>query len=835
MRKRYTRWAVVCCVALLLGLASSAQADDPPSPPAPGAPPPPDAGFGTVRISGRLDFTPVGDAKGTVRVAFRPADFAKVKAHYDDPRKWLQDFTPSRADFEILPDATATYDDAASAVVLSLGERGSAKNRGEGHWTLEIEAGPDFAGISPGSTGPTAKFVEKGTWDGGVAFESVLVYGLPAGAKNAAFDGPTRVLSWDLPFSGGTGAARIPEPEIKVKDRLMASIYKVYGLGADFAPQWVAKSVWRNAGTNVARNLRVRYRLEGYSDWSGWDKFPEVVPGQTVVSLYYPVLQASIARLRTNTPADLRVEWRWEDAEGKVREDDASKRLTLLGVNEFVFSNLLRGESYGTWQEAFNNAPLLAAWVSRNDPVVKQFSAMANRLAGGLGATTDDASAVRVLQACYDLLRANDFTYQHPPALADQQVSFDPQAVQNVKFPRDVIRDRSGTCIDLAILFASMANAVGLDPYLALVPGHCFPFVKLPSGTLFAVEATGVGGGVRYGSLEFDRARQIGNQELAASDADGRVHVIKVRENWTRGISNPELEDFPPDILEKWGIKEEGRGTPAGPGGTAPPATPPAANLDGLLGIWGGDMSHTALAEGLTLDTMVVGVERNEAGVWRAGLRLELTGLKDGVEVKGVVTCIYENGRADGRVVRFAARKWERTAVATGAVTEVDGNPLVLEPSGDGRLKALLEGDDGFSATLAAKVEEPVPAGHDRLVGSWGGDMGGADVGAGVKLDEMRMDVTHGADGAWTAVVKMHLTVPAGGGMKVVIDVRHTGGRLDGDGIRFDKVPWHRTVLQTGQKDDIEGNPLRIAIAPDGRLRGVYEGADGMAVNLSRR
>ena len=83
-------------------------------------------------------------------------------------------------------------------------------------------------------------------------------------------------------------------------------------------------------------------------------------------------------RFRRRGRVKVRLEWRWEDSSGKVHEDDDSKRLTLLGVNEYVFSNLGKAES-DTWQDAFNNAPLLAAWVSRNDPVVKQFAAMANK------------------------------------------------------------------------------------------------------------------------------------------------------------------------------------------------------------------------------------------------------------------------------------------------------------------------------------------------------------------------------------------------------------------------------------------------------------------------
>src|SRR5262249_55321960 len=146
----------------------------------------------------------------------------------------------------------------------------------------------------------------------------------------------------------------------------------------------------------------------------------------------------------------------YDDPSGKKREEDDHRRVVVLGVNEFVFGNLTKGESFGTWQEEFNNAPLLAAWVSRNDGAIKQFATMANRMAGGVGANTDDGSAIKVLRACYELLQANDFTYQHPPTLTDRTVSFDAKDVQNVKFPRDTVRDKSGTCIDLAILYAAM-------------------------------------------------------------------------------------------------------------------------------------------------------------------------------------------------------------------------------------------------------------------------------------------------------------------------------------------------------------------------------------------
>jgi hypothetical protein len=222
--------------------------------------------------------------------------------------------------------------------------------------------------------------------------------------------------------------------------------------------------------------------------------------------------------------------------------------------------------------------------VSRNDGAVKQFASMANRVAGGVGASSDDASALKVLKACYELLQANDFTYQHPPALTDQSVSFDPKRVQNVKFPRETMRDRSGTCIDLAILYAAMANAVGLEAHLALIPGHCFPVIKLPSGRLAGVETTGIQGGRRTGSAAFARVQPYADDEYAKATADGRIYEIDVRALWTRGISNPEMEELPPDILERWGISEEGRPGPRPPGRPTSDRPPPGPTRSGPAG-----------------------------------------------------------------------------------------------------------------------------------------------------------------------------------------------------------------------------------------------------------
>ncbi|MCB9869458.1 MAG: transglutaminase domain-containing protein [Planctomycetes bacterium] len=140
-------------------------------------------------------------------------------------------------------------------------------------------------------------------------------------------------------------------------------------------------------------------------------------------------------------------------------------------------------------------------------------------------------------------------------------MAFDPQSAQSLQYPRETIRKRSGTCIDLAILYAAMANSVGIRSYLALVPGHCFPVFRVPSGTLIGIESTGVAGGLRHGGTHlFEAVLDKGIKNLQKWSRDGRIHLLDLQDLWTRGISNPELPELPADIAKQWKLLEHCQG-----------------------------------------------------------------------------------------------------------------------------------------------------------------------------------------------------------------------------------------------------------------------------------
>ncbi|MBI4880986.1 MAG: SEL1-like repeat protein [Planctomycetes bacterium] len=508
----------------------------------------------TIQLTATAEILANGDVVGQARLEFPAEFYRQMKELVPEPRYFLRDLSTSRSNQELAPDARAAYDDAGCAVVLDIHMLGAASNRGAGRWAWK----PDhdaFLGQEETAEGRqrVSFSVKQDAEEEGFSITGSAVYLLPAGASEVSWNETDSQLEYQIPHQPGTGEGRL-HARFLARDRIMSCLHKVYGMDADFPAHWVGKAILTNTGDGPITDLKVRFQFGQYSSLDLWQKYPEVLPGQTVVSAYHPVLDKSIAELTSTTPANLLAEWKYVDSKGREQEDSDGGRVMILGRHEFIFSSLTKEENLGTYFDFLDNADFVAAWVSRDDPVVKQFAAAANKAAGGAGAPYSNEAALKALKACYEIMQANNFTYQGPVSVTDANMSFDFKLVQSMKFPRDVIRDRSGTCIELTSLYCSMAHAVGLNPYMVLIPGHAFPAVDLPDGGFVAVETTGVGGGQRFGSTPWDQVVQsaMGNYQKAMEK--GEIVIVNIEDAWVRGVSNPELESVPPDILQRWGI-----------------------------------------------------------------------------------------------------------------------------------------------------------------------------------------------------------------------------------------------------------------------------------------
>lgn len=350
---------------------------------------------------------------------------------------------------------------------------------------------------------------------------------------------------------GGSGKGKL-EYRVYAREQIISGAYKVYGnpkLGF-----WVAKVVLHNSGSGEIKNIKITYSIDNYAP--GTEKsYPLLVPNGTIVDLYYPILSSEVTKLTAATPSNLRIKITYE-AGGKIQEETITKPLNILGVNDFVFSFLRPEESTGSFYDTFSNAPLLAAWVTPSDPVVREFADMGNKLAGGAGASLSDNEAMKSLSGMWALAVMNGFSYK-----TEAEGYWTGKFSEHIMFPRDVIRDKSGTCIDLAIWFASLAMSQGLKAYIVLIPGHAFPLIQLPSGTVIPVETTAINSGV-----SFQEAVKIGVEKSWQKAMSGPHIIVDIAEEHSNGIAPPELPQLPADILSKWGISMKTGGVTNGAG-----------------------------------------------------------------------------------------------------------------------------------------------------------------------------------------------------------------------------------------------------------------------------
>ncbi|MCC7398216.1 MAG: sel1 repeat family protein [Planctomycetes bacterium] len=661
-----------------------------------GAMPEPEAA-GPTTIQARMDIQGEmlanGDLRGTATVVLPEAVFREMRKLIPDARLFLRDLSSARSNQEIAADAKARYEDNEHKVVLDLHMLGAVENRGDGEWRWQTE-NHAFVGLSTEADGrQLATFDFTSDETGGIEMTGRAVYRLPAGASDARWNDNDKKLSYQLPYTGPKGTGRL-KVQFDVRDRIMSCLYKVYGLDTGFAAQWVAKAVFTNTGDGVLRDLRVRFRLGDYSELDLWHKVPELIPGQTAVAVYHPVLKKQIAELTSTTPVNLVAEWQWTDASGKERDDSDGRRISVLGRHEYVFSNLTDKESTGSYFDAFSNSDFVAAWVTRDDPVVKQFAAAANKAASGAGAPYSDEAAWKVLKACYELWLANDFTYQGPVGLADKSLSFDNKIVQSMKFPRDVIRDRSGTCIELSALYCAMAHAVGLKPCMVLIPGHAFPAIRLPSGNLLPVEATGIGGGKRQGSAPFEKCVEVATANYQKHGESGDIIVVDIADAWLKGVANPELEALPADILQRWGTVLEFRLSPdqGGGGGAADP----------FAGAWSGTALQPLPTGGHAEWQMVIGIDRGQNGyqVESAGETRVANGWggSDHYQFRQVLEGQLQNGV-------LVLRGTQKTLVVNGQQQMVQTDTMTLQERG-GHLVGELRLPTGTIVTIDVQRQQ---------------------------------------------------------------------------------------------------------------------------------
>ena len=280
----------------------------------------------------------------------------------------------------------------------------------------------------------------------------------------------------------------------------------------------VARVSLTNTGETVLEDLRVRLELASGEAESWGEIVSRIGPGETYnLEPKGPRLDAAKLATRTEREQTALV----VTVEPAGAADGAAPR-----AEQRVEIDLL---PFDHWGGLIPCPELLAAFVTPNHPALAPVLAGARSVLRARGErdaidgyqSGSRSRAVLLAEACFASLAGHDIGYINPPA------SFEREG-QRVRLADRVLRERLGTCLDLALLLAALWEQAGLNPLVLLFEDHALPALwthdeHFPEVVLD--EVARVRKGVELGELvavESTVLTQPGGSFAAAVQAAGR-------------------------------------------------------------------------------------------------------------------------------------------------------------------------------------------------------------------------------------------------------------------------------------------------------------------------
>jgi hypothetical protein len=282
---------------------------------------------------------------------------------------------------------------------------------------------------------------------------------------------------------------------------LITILYPLYGSKLD---DFVTVTL-HNKGA-VPAKVVVRSEIVGYTN-PAIDTV-DVPAGETLEVGQNPLLIPTVIDdLNVEKPAQVHVQVAaLEEGDEKTVLDETAET-TVLARRDYPMS--IKGFSQS---EAFD---FFAAMVTPNDPSVEALIRKAadytqsGIMWSGYGTDVNDADGGvwDRLQALWQAENDYDLTY------ISTWVSFAPGAVQRIRLPSEVLDQRSGNCIELAMLYTAAAEALDMEAAIILIPGHAFMGVRTDqeNAKYYFIETTMIGrssfsDAVTRAGEEFDEA-----------------------------------------------------------------------------------------------------------------------------------------------------------------------------------------------------------------------------------------------------------------------------------------------------------------------------------------
>jgi len=298
------------------------------------------------------------------------------------------------------------------------------------------------------------------------------------------------LLSFRQPLTGIISPVQL-SIQIQHQPAIMPAVYKVYAnenaLNGKYS---LYKMLITNSSKVTARNVDVSFQIPNYIEWTSIAKISAILPGESVVINCYPEFPDKIVDKTTSSNEKVNIK-----IKGSNTDDiDESFSINIKGRNEFLYT-CIPSEEIRTNSDVFDNSDLLSCLITPDDPIIKYYTEkIQEKILKGEDASVamKDDEGVRFLKGIYTATLVSHMVYSGTSGVP-QKYDDVFTSVQSIRWPREVVTGKTGLCIELSLLYASIMAGAGMDPIIYLLPGHAYPGFKM-NGNYYAIEATGIGG-----------------------------------------------------------------------------------------------------------------------------------------------------------------------------------------------------------------------------------------------------------------------------------------------------------------------------------------------------
>ena len=259
------------------------------------------------------------------------------------------------------------------------------------------------------------------------------------------------------------------------------------------------------------------------TDWTDTGSVSGIVNPDTT-DVFAPPLtfdMAKAAKIKAPEKVNIQIRAYALENDHEILFYSASEPTTLYPVQ--VNGSELQGVKNRNWW--------FAAWVTPNmDSIPNILNDLKKKLPEGTVKVyqkySDDEtvaeSSKRVVQAVYEVLQARKITYLQNNGAGGTG--------QKINYPIEVLRSRDGLCIETAVLFASILEALGMQVFIVNIPEHAFVGWRTDknSNTLDFVETTLIGGSSTFAYANSSGIEKYNEQLDAGNFESGDAELIDI-------------------------------------------------------------------------------------------------------------------------------------------------------------------------------------------------------------------------------------------------------------------------------------------------------------------